>query len=605
MSAVSETDSEVAFFLGAGASVKAGVPDTFGLVDAFKRKITSQPENLRALNKILEILNEWNRDIGDIEEKTDIELLLETIERLENKDKDILLKFFKTTDYALEGYTDKRPLKDELKDFVKEAGIVAGTKIRYMEPLLGFLGEYSPLDIFSVNYDICVEQFCNIYRRKCVDGFDITWNPRLFEQKDADIRLYKLHGSITWYRTDRGDYTKLPIMTKKAETELITGEKATTLILYPMRKWEYAEPLLELLMELKKKIESVKFLFVVGYSFRDDHITRIFWDGARKNKDLTVIFVSPNAHHIYRKKLKDCEIPRLLHGFSSDFSSEGFDAAVPSELAGRVLCLPYKFENVLVLLKNHYLKNLKEGLLSKRQTRDHEIKGQEAHWEFCLKPFVECEYMEKVDEILSKIDWNEYQNKSWQRAIEIAFKSLLNCIVSENATEIKKWFERVKNARASRIFSIERLRSQMMREPAELRLGFSLDENSYVAFHQAMQTIQPLVDSCNLKVSLLGKTEEKASKVSLLLKNVASFYKYLAPWEKGGVSFGDYAKLRESKYPELIGKFRQESEKYLEVCSGEQRAKTADVASEVEQKELRQTFGGSCLFSVLQPDNLV
>ena len=84
---------EIMFFLGAGASVKGGVPDTFGLVDAFQHKLASQPNNLRALKKILEILKGWKQSQGDRNQRVDIELLLETMERLENRNQDVLLKF--------------------------------------------------------------------------------------------------------------------------------------------------------------------------------------------------------------------------------------------------------------------------------------------------------------------------------------------------------------------------------------------------------------------------------------------------------------------------------------------------------------------------------
>lgn len=49
----STENPEVIFFMGAGASVKAGVSDTFGLVDKFKETLTSEPADLRAVKKFL------------------------------------------------------------------------------------------------------------------------------------------------------------------------------------------------------------------------------------------------------------------------------------------------------------------------------------------------------------------------------------------------------------------------------------------------------------------------------------------------------------------------------------------------------------------------
>jgi hypothetical protein len=332
-------EDRIVFFFGAGASVKAGVPDTFGLVDKFKETIASNPSNLEAIEKILETLTVFRQKLGEREPGVDVEVLLETLERLETKDQDVLLQFHTITSYALSGYADKKPLKDKLKDFIKKTGIVDAGNVRYLEPLITFFDEFRPLDIFSVNYDTAIEQFCSVYRKDYVDGFDLHWNSKAFGREDVDIRLYKLHGSILWYKTDRGDYVKLPIRTDEATTDLVTGEKAVTLMVYPMRKWEYAEPFLELLLKLKEMLESAKIAIVVGYSFRDDYIKRLFWDAARRNKNLVIILISPSSKEIYERRLKNYEMPELPHGFSSDFSRDAFDACFPSSLAGRVLML--------------------------------------------------------------------------------------------------------------------------------------------------------------------------------------------------------------------------------------------------------------------------
>jgi hypothetical protein len=48
----------------------------------------------------------------------DVELLLETLERLDTREKDILLKFHNISGYLLSGYALKEPLKDSLKDLM-------------------------------------------------------------------------------------------------------------------------------------------------------------------------------------------------------------------------------------------------------------------------------------------------------------------------------------------------------------------------------------------------------------------------------------------------------------------------------------------------------
>ena len=329
---------DVILFLGAGASVNAGVPETFGFLNKFKESLAENPDQLKAYDKIIDILQKWRESQGSAAPEVDVELLLETLERLETKEQDILLRFHEISSYTLSGYTLKKPLKDQLKDLIRQTGIVSASKVSYLEPLLGFVGENRPLDIFSVNYDIAIEQFCSVYKREYTDGFDLYWDAKNFDRTDVDFRLYKVHGSILWYKTDRGYYVKLPTKTEASRVELITGEQAVSLMLYPMRKWDYDEPLLEMLLKMKIALEKTHFVVVIGYSFRDDHIRRIFWDAARTNKRLTMILISPNAREIYERKLKDYQIPELGHGFSSEFERTergGFDAYFRSAFGGQ------------------------------------------------------------------------------------------------------------------------------------------------------------------------------------------------------------------------------------------------------------------------------
>ena len=183
MSSNKADNPEVIFFLGAGASVKAGVPDTFNMVEAFRQKlVSSNPAHLVLLDKILEVLKEWKVEQKQADDKIDVELLLETLDKLEKRNQENLLRFYQGGKYILSGYTQKKPLKEELKDFIKDCGVVDIDKIRYMETLLGFTVENKPLDIFSVNYDICIEQLCNLYKKDYTDGFDNKWHPELFEE---------------------------------------------------------------------------------------------------------------------------------------------------------------------------------------------------------------------------------------------------------------------------------------------------------------------------------------------------------------------------------------------------------------------------------------
>ncbi len=436
---------EVAFLFGAGASVKAGVPDTFKFVDEFKSSVINS-DNRDTIERIIDTLKEWrNSDI-------DVELLLETLTKLDAKDQEPLLQFYKDGKFVLNGSPEKQPIIEELKGFIKRKAIIESQeKIRYLEPLLGFVEEYRPLNIFSVNYDTCIEQFCNLHKLNYQDGFDVNWNPQVFDRDDVDIRLYKLHGSVIWYRSDQAGYIKLPIMAQETNIKLITGERTESLMLYPMQKFNYEEPLLELLMRLRNVIQNCKILIVIGYSFRDAHLQRILLDVARRNIALNLILVDPKASEVYRDKLKYYDP----------------DSQIPSSLDGRVVCLPYKFEEVLPFLKDQYLSNLQSGLSMSSSFISNERRGTKVNWIECLKPLANAEHIDKIRTLLeSKID-NSILENQWQLNIEILLKISLNLIANGQQEDAERYLNKLKNILHEIIF--DRIKIQVSQGPVPTR----------------------------------------------------------------------------------------------------------------------------------------
>ncbi|NKE70351.1 SIR2 family protein [Candidatus Manganitrophus noduliformans] len=353
--------TEVAFFLGAGASVAAGVPHTFGFVEEFIGSLSErQREFVQCIKAILE---KWGLNQNPVR-LVDIELLLESLQRLANKEQDLLLPFFEENKLRLPKDFDANSLLKDLRNFIKSKVIVEVQAINYLGPLRGFIQEFHPLDIYSANYDTCIELFCTENKLVYRDGFDEAWNPKVFNDPDTDVRLFKIHGSIMWYGSDRGRYLKIPVMFTKDDSsiELLTRERVQHLMLYPAQKYEYVEPLFELLLEMKHRLLFCKTLFVIGYSFRDDHIRRIFWDIARSNREFHIVLISPNAWEIYQTRLKT------------------YDGVIASSLEGRVICLPYLFEKVLSALKNEIFNSIRSSRASAEKRKQAEISGSNIDW---------------------------------------------------------------------------------------------------------------------------------------------------------------------------------------------------------------------------------
>jgi tetratricopeptide (TPR) repeat protein len=572
------------FFLGAGASVKAGVPDTFGLVETFKAHVSDQAETSQALTKILEILEDWKRTNDEGGQRVDIELLLETLERLDRKDKDILLKFYEVARYKLSGYSEKRPIITQLKDFVKAEGIVPSENISYLEHFLGFVTDYKPLDIFSVNYDISVEQFCNTFKTSYTDGFDNKWNPKLFEENRFDIRLYKLHGSIMWYRTDRGDYVKIPTLSRHSETELITGERADTLMLYPMRKWEYAEPLLELLLVLKRRLENAGFVIVVGYSFRDDHIRNIFWDAAIRNPKLNIILISPSAHRIYKGRLMTYEATEHQNA-----------TKIPSALKGRVVCLPYKFEDVFSELRKHYAYRLREGLNLESAESRKEIRGEETNWTQILKAYVDCNHMEKVQDIETKIDMSAFFTVNPTMMVDLTVGAVVNYSSLEDYEQARRWYDRMRKLILYNPLNVEI--TQSVRELG-VRAGFKIGGNSYLTFKQVYDNTRHAFKDFDFKKSIMPL--DRLAEVGSQFEALQRLNRYLTSWSEqqdGYLTASKYIEKRRQHHANDIDEFGDRLREYTERLALPGRDQAAeiqtlmlDVAKRIEIKEIQNVF---------------
>lgn len=470
-------------------------------------------------------------------------------------------------------------------------GIVNANKVRYLEPLLSFLGKDKPLDIFSVNYDMAIEQFCNIYKIEYTDGFDLYWNQKNFDRTDVDIRLYKIHGSILWYKTDRGYYVKLPTKIEGPHTELITGEKAVSLMLYPMRKWDYDEPLLEMLLKMKERMEKTHFVVVVGYSFRDDHIRRIFWDAARTNKKLILILISPNAPEIYENKLRDYEIPELKHTFSSAFNPASFDACFPSALAGRVVYLPYKFEDILPFL-NSYLMQLTYAMGSEKAEKEREYKGEptQTFWSWILKNYLGCEYVDKINEISSKVDWSK---EPFENAFVIHFNAVLSYIAVGSKPNLSDWAKKLDVH--LRKFSVDKLSIEISSPPlTKYRMVFKDADGSSISLPTLTQSLKYILDIAKRK-SLVAQ-DNRADQISEIKTKLEQFYDHLSPLQND-FSLVDYEKLNKSVLPEnwLWVKTNNISP---DKGQPERTATEEEIKNKIlenEQKQLEKIFGGSKL----------
>ena len=129
-----------------------------------------------------------------------------------------------------------------------------------------------PVEIFTPNYDLLIEQAMEATRTPYFDGFPGVQSP-LFDPASVEdsrlpphwARVWKLHGSINWYQNSVGDVFRST-----------TSEGRDRRVIHPSHlKHEESRrmPYLAMLDRLRNFLrEPTAVLVLCGYSFRDGHI---------------------------------------------------------------------------------------------------------------------------------------------------------------------------------------------------------------------------------------------------------------------------------------------------------------------------------------------
>ncbi len=158
----------------------------------------------------------------------------------------------------------------------------------YLAKLGDFLSARGRLKVFTLNYDLCVEDACSAQEIDVTTGFRPgggRWTPSRFRAHTRGINLYKLHGSLNW--TLGGDLSNPRLV----ENYPAQWESEPELLLGPGSKLQHDEPFVTLYSAFHNALRRAKVCVAVGYSFRDGHIKEPLCEASRRG--LTVIDVNP------------------------------------------------------------------------------------------------------------------------------------------------------------------------------------------------------------------------------------------------------------------------------------------------------------------------
>ena len=295
---------EVILLLGAGASVEAGVPDSCNMIEEIENLISSEPdwseyrELYRYIKSSIFFADGLDGIFGD-NVHFNIERLVNVLDELQKKERHELYPFVgawnpKLQEVAGDDFSNVHNFRKEIVQILRNKWVALPETeaAAYYKGFLRFQKQYQhPLRVFSLNYDLCVEQTCgntNVQR-----GFsERRWDWRMFDETSEDdlpLLLYKLHGSLDWYfKNDQVQYSDSTPVIKDDEIALIFGTSY---------KLQYLDPFLFLAYELRRwTLDSARIIICIGYGFSDDHINGILGQALRQNHERKLLAVTGPEH---------------------------------------------------------------------------------------------------------------------------------------------------------------------------------------------------------------------------------------------------------------------------------------------------------------------
>jgi len=182
----------------------------------------------------------------------------------------------------------------------------------------------SPVEVFTLNYDLILEEALEHFRVPFFDGFVGAREP-FFDisamEQDALpsrwARLWKIHGSVNWIKRQDGSVFRCHHPAKPK-----AGEQ---LLIFPSHlKYDQSRrmPFLAMIDRLRAFFRDANSVLVVcGYSFADDHLNEVLLDGLRGNR-------SAHCFALMYPAFEECDVAVTHASKHANLSVLAWDGAV-------------------------------------------------------------------------------------------------------------------------------------------------------------------------------------------------------------------------------------------------------------------------------------
>jgi SIR2-like domain len=345
-----DTKPSIIFLFGAGDSLPAGLPDIRKMTDEFFEMAQNDPELSKGestISKKIQILKTVTN--SQFSDRQDLESFMTLISRLGDNNENELyrskydeLKEVTPSDlHTINAYVENF-IRSKLENITKQAA-------EYLYPLQGFLQDHV-IEIFTLNYDGIADLFCENCGLEYFDGFSPFWSPKAFDDPKIAVKIYKLHGSLYWFKTKHGKSIRIPVKDLDvSKIKYISNDDISEMIIYPtLQKEKYSEIYTWLSNRFISSLREATILVIVGYSFRDKDITNNIKQALEENTNLWIAIISPNASALI-----------------SNIFADQYDLFFTS----RIISVDYKFEEILTKGNlYHFIDRLKINIKEEKET---------------------------------------------------------------------------------------------------------------------------------------------------------------------------------------------------------------------------------------------
>lgn len=210
------------------------------------------------------------------------------------------------------------------------------------------------VNIFTTNNDFGggLERVFNPARFHYTFSQKIDANLEKFEPIENMVYLYKLHGSISWIEKKSNSLFNIQEVAVKSEADKENNEPV---LIYPTplkQGQSLGSPYSDLIREFQTKLQyKHSVLFIIGYSFSDEHINNIIYQSLKSNASLIIVIFGEYKGKPL-SKINDSRIYRIF-GEVEEGEIHYFEYIVNN-------LLPSLDENKEQTLLKNFIKALKE-----------------------------------------------------------------------------------------------------------------------------------------------------------------------------------------------------------------------------------------------------